>query len=205
MSGMAGNVSAFATVWTYDIYRAGIRKNAPDAHYVAMGRWCTIVGVLASIGTAYLVMHFKSIMDYVQALFSFFIAPLLGTVILGMLWKRATRQGGFWGLLCGTLGSIGMYVWVKVDPTALRVIALSSAAKDMAENMYRALWSFSICAIVTVVVSLCTKPKPESELVGLVYGCTEIPKEKDESLFQKPIFWAAVVAVVFVALQIVFW
>jgi SSS family solute:Na+ symporter len=205
MSGMAGNVSAFATVWTYDIYRAGIRKNAPDSHYVAMGRWCTIVGVLISIGTAYLVMHFKSIMDYVQALFSFFIAPLLGTVILGMLWKRTTREGGFWGLLCGTLSSIGMYAWVKVDPSALRIIALSSAAKDMAENMYRALWSFLICAIVTVVVSLCTKPKPESELVGLVYGCTEIPKEKDASVFQKPIFWAAVVAVVFVVLQILFW
>jgi SSS family solute:Na+ symporter len=205
MSGMAGNVSAFATVWTYDIYRAGIRKNAPDAHYVAMGRWCTILGVLVSIGTAYLVMHFKSIMDYVQALFSFFIAPLLGTVILGMLWQRATRQGGFWGLLCGTLSSIGMWGWVKADPTALRYIALSPAAKDMAENMYRALWSFSICAIVTVVVSLCTKPKPESELEGLVYGCTKIPSEKDASLFQKPAFWAVVVAVVFVVLQIIFW
>ncbi len=99
MSGMAGNVSAFATVWTYDIYRAFIRKTASDAHYVSMGRWCTIVGVLVSIGTAYLVMQFKSIMDYVQALFSFFIAPLFGTVLLGMLWKRATPAGGFWGLL----------------------------------------------------------------------------------------------------------
>ena len=90
MSGMAGNVSAFATVWTYDIYRAFIRKDATDAHYVKMGRWCTILGVLVSIGTAYLVMQFLSIMDYVQALFSFFIAPLFGTVLLGMLWKRAT-------------------------------------------------------------------------------------------------------------------
>ena len=103
---MAGNVSAFATVWTYDIYRALIRKNAADAHYVAMGRWCTVLGVLVSIGTAYLVMQFLSIMDYVQALFSFFIAPLFGTVLLGMLWKRATPAGGFWGLLAGTLSSI---------------------------------------------------------------------------------------------------
>ncbi len=102
MSGMAGNVSAFATVWTYDIYRPLIRKTASDAHYVSMGRWCTIVGVLVSIGTAYLVMQFLSIMDYVQALFSFFIAPLFGTVLLGMLWKRATPAGGFWGLLAGT-------------------------------------------------------------------------------------------------------
>src|SRR5437867_11102762 len=93
MSGMAGNVSAFSTVWTYDIYRALIRKNATDHHYVTMGRWCTIVGVLVSIGTAYLVMQFLSIMDYVQALFSFFVAPLFGTVVLGMLWKRASGPG----------------------------------------------------------------------------------------------------------------
>src|SRR5579885_1774284 len=90
MSGMAGNVSAFATVWTYDIYGAFFKKRASDAHYVSVGRWCTILGVLVSIGTAYLVMQFASIMDYVQALFSFFIAPLFGTVLLGMLWKRAT-------------------------------------------------------------------------------------------------------------------
>ena len=102
MAGMAGNVSAFATVWTYDIYRAFIKKDAGDAHYVSMGRWCTIIGIFVSIGTAYLVMQFSSIMDYVQALFSFFIAPLFGTVLLGMLWKRATPAGGFWGLVAGT-------------------------------------------------------------------------------------------------------
>ncbi len=205
MSGMAGNVSAFATVWTYDIYRAFIKKDATDAHYVAMGRWCTILGVLVSIGTAYLVMQFKSIMDYVQALFSFFIAPLFGTVLLGMLWKRATPQGGFWGLLTGTLSSIAMWAWVKADPTALKYIALSPNAKDMAENMYRALWSWLICVAVTVAVSLATKPKPESELNGLVYGCTEVPHEHGLPLWHKPGFWAAVAAVVFVILQIVFW
>src|SRR5712692_4643212 len=128
MSGMAGNVSAFTTVWTYDIYRALINKDAPDAHYVSMGRWSTIVGVLISVGTAYLVMSFLSIMDYVQALFSFFIAPLFGTVILGMLWKRATGPGGFGGLLAGTLSSITMWAWVKVDPAALRYVALSANA-----------------------------------------------------------------------------
>jgi len=129
MSGMAGNVSAFATVWTYDIYRAFMRKNASDAHYVSIGRWCTVLGVLVSIGTAYLVMQFLSIMDYVQALFSFFIAPLFGTVILGMLWKRASPAGGFWGLLAGTVSSISMFVWVKGDPSALRYIALSPHAR----------------------------------------------------------------------------
>ena len=139
MSGMAGNVSAFTTVWTYDIYRALIKKDGSDAHYVTMGRWATVVGVAISIGTAYLVMDFKSIMDYVQALFSFFIAPLFATVLLGMLWKRATPAGGFWGLLAGTGSSVGMWAWVKVDPTALRYVALSPYARDMAENMYLSL------------------------------------------------------------------
>ena len=205
MSGMAGNVSAFATVWTYDIYRALIRKDAPDSHYVSMGRWCTILGILISIGTAYGAMQFKSIMDYVQALFSFFIAPLFGTVLLGMLWKRCTGPGGFWGLLCGTLSSIGMWAWVKLDPAALRYIALSPNARDMAENMYRALWSWIICVVVTVVVSLVTQPKPDAELNGLVYGCTEVPSEGHLPLRERPIFWAGVVAVVFVILNLIFW
>jgi solute:Na+ symporter, SSS family len=205
MSGMAGNVSAFATVWTYDIYRPLIRKDAPDAHYLSMGRWCTILGVLISIGTAYFVMQFLSIMDYVQALFSFFIAPLFGTVILGMLWKRTTSAGGFWGLLAGTLSSVGMWLWVKIDPHALTYIALSPKARDMAENMYRGLWSWIICVAVTVIISLMTTPKPASELNGLVYGCTEIPSEGHLSLYQRPIFWATIVAIIFVILNIVFW
>jgi SSS family solute:Na+ symporter len=205
MSGMAGNVSAFATVWTYDIYRPLFRKDAPDAHYLSMGRWCTILGVLISIGTAYFVMQFLSIMDYVQALFSFFIAPLFGTVILGMLWKRTSSAGGFWGLLAGTLSSVGMWLWVKIDPHALTYIALSPKARDMAENMYRGLWSWIICVVVTVIISLMTTPKPASELNGLVYGCTEIPSEGHLSLYQRPIFWATIVAIIFVILNIVFW
>src|SRR5690606_13731600 len=101
-------------------------------------------------------------------LFSFFIAPLFGTVILGMLWKRATAAGGFWGLLTGTLASVGMWTWVRIDPDALAIIAGSADAKAMAEDMYRALWSWIICVLVTVIVSLMTKPKAEAELAGLV-------------------------------------
>lgn len=205
MAGMAGNVSAFATVWTYDLYRPFMRKSAPDAHYVSMGRWCTIIGLFISIGAAYLVMGFDSIMDYVQALFSFFIAPLFGTVILGMLWKRTTAAGGFAGLLVGTLSSIGMYLIVKFNPEALAIIAMSTHAKAMAEDMYRALWSWIICVLVTVVVSLMGKPKPESELVGLVYGATAIPSDGNIGLFQRPIFWAGVAAALFVILQWIFW
>jgi SSS family solute:Na+ symporter len=205
MSGMAGNVSAFATVWTYDIYGALINKNASDQSKVRMGRVCTLVGVGVSILTAYLVMNAQSIMDYVQALFSFFIAPLFGTVILGMLWKRATPAGGFWGLLAGTLSSVGMYVWVKVNPDAVRYVALSSQAQDQAQNMFRALWCWLICLAVTVVVSLLTKPKPDSELADLVYGLTPIPHEGKVPLFHRPIFWGAIVAAVFLILQVIFW
>jgi SSS family solute:Na+ symporter len=128
MAGMAGNVSAFSTVWTYDIYRPYIRKKAVDAHYVSIGRWCTLAGLIISIGTAYLAMGFASIMDYVQALFSFFIAPLFGTVLLGMLWKRATSAGGFWGLLAGTGSSVAMFFAVKANPKVLAIIALSGLA-----------------------------------------------------------------------------
>jgi SSS family solute:Na+ symporter len=205
MSGMAGNVSAFATVWTYDIYRAMIRKSGTDEHYVSVGRWCTILGVLISIGTAYLVMQFQSIMDYVQALFSFFIAPLFGTVLLGMLWKRCSPQGGFWGLLAGTLSSIGLWIWVHTDPSALQYVALSPRARPMAENMFRALWAWIICVSVTVIVSMFTRPKPESELAGLVYGATELPTEGHLPLYQRPAFWACVVGAAFVILNIIFW
>lgn len=205
MSGMAGNVSAFATVWTYDIYRPYLRKNAADAHYLSMGRWCTIIGVLVSIGTAYFVTHFKSIMDYMQALVSFFIAPLFGTVILGMLWKRATPKGGFWGLLAGTVSSIGMYAMVKADPGKLAWIALSPNAKDMAENLYRALWAWLICVLVTILVSLVTKPKPAEELQGLVRGLAEFPSDIHLPLYKRPLFWGLGVGVVFGILQWIFW
>jgi solute:Na+ symporter, SSS family len=205
MSGMAGNVSAFTTVWTYDIYGALINKNASDESKVKMGRWVTLIGVAVSIGTAYLVMQAQSIMDYVQALFSFFIAPLFGTVILGMLWKRATPAGGFWGLLAGTLSSVGMYVWVKVDPSAVRYVALSTQAQDQAQNMFRALWCCLLCVIVTVVVSLLTRPKPDSELKDLVYGLTPIPQTESVTIFHSPVFWGVVVAIAFIILQIIFW
>jgi SSS family solute:Na+ symporter len=209
MSGMAGNVSAFSTVWTYDIYGAYMNKKASDKHYVLMGRISTVVGMLVSIGTAYLVMNAASIMDYVQALFSFFIAPLFGTVILGMLWKRATSAGGFLGLLCGTASSIGMFIYTSTGTAehkvhALARIALSPYAQPQAENMFRALWSWLICVLVTVIVSYMTKPKTDAELNGLVYGATVIPHDGATTIWQKPIFWACVVACIFVVLNIIF-
>ena len=205
MAGMAGNVSAFATVWTYDIYRPFIRKTAPDQHYVSMGRWCTMIGLVISIGTAYLVMGFASMMDYVQALFGFFIAPLFGTVLLGMMWKRATPLAGFLGLLAGTLASVGMFVGMKLDKNLIAVFALSPHAKGLAQDMYQALWACVTCVVVTVVVSLATQPKPEAELVGLVYSLTEKPKEEHVAWYGRPFFWGMASLAIFLILQWRFW
>jgi SSS family solute:Na+ symporter len=213
MSGMAGNVSAFSTVWTYDIYGAYMNKKASDSHYVSMGRWSTVVGMAVSVGTAYLVSHAASIMDYVQELFSFFIAPLFGTVILGMLWKRATKAGGFWGLLAGTVASISMWAMVLHDPANIRFMILKPHAsaetivrvQAMAANLYRGLWSWCVCVLVTIVVSYMTKPIPEEALTGLVYGSTVIPHDGTTKLYEKPMFWAVVVATVLFALNIWLW
>jgi solute:Na+ symporter, SSS family len=205
MSGMAGNVSAFSAVWTYDIYQPLIKKDATDEHLVTVGRWATILGVIVSIGTAYLVMSAAGIMDYVQALFSFFISPLLGVVLVGMFWKRATKEGGFWGLLMGTVTSIGLWGWVKADPSALRFVAISPDAKDMAENMYRALWSVIVAILVNVIVSLATKPKTTAELTGLVYGATQLPVEEPVPFYKNEYFWLVIAIVMFVALNIYFW
>jgi len=126
-------------------------------------------------------------------------------VVIGMLWKRATPKAGFWGLLAGTCSSIAMFALVKADPTKIRWIALSPYAKDMAENLYRALWSLTICMVVTVVVSLFTEPKPLNELSGLVYGCTDTPSEGDMPFWKRPWFWGLGVGIVFAILQWIFW
>ncbi|MBN2581349.1 MAG: sodium/solute symporter [Pirellulales bacterium] len=116
MSGMAGNISAFATVWTYDVYRPLLVRNAKDSHYVAMGRWCSIIGVVIAIGTAYVVMHFSNILTFFHTLVVLFVVPLFGVVILGMLWKQATPRGGFWGLTVGTIISFAIFFFVRWFP-----------------------------------------------------------------------------------------
>ena len=331
MSGMAGNVSAFATVWTYDVYKPLIRRNSSDSHYLAMGRWCSTLGVLISIAAAYALLWFSNILEFLQVLVFFFIVPLFGTVILGMLWKRATPAGGFWGLVTAIVASIGMWTYVhtfpegyqpqpkvalaagtvvslergaegrierivvergRVDalnvaipgngaselaageltisadtllpPTArqngaevgvqilapevtlaesgterfgveavpvllrpgvrvsvsseaqrfapaafnpahTRYIARSEKAKPMAVNMYSGWWSLVVCVLVTVLVSLFTRPKPESELRNLVYGLTPLPDEGPSPWYQRPALWAGLVAAGLVALNVVFW
>jgi SSS family solute:Na+ symporter len=214
MAGMAGNVSAFATVWTYDLYRPFIRKTAPDSHYVSMGRWCTLIGVFISIGTAYVAMRFASIMDYVQALFGFFIAPLFGTVLLGMIWKRVTKAAGFWGLLAGTLSSVSMFLLMQgkfplLNPESrvrwVSLFALSPDAKGLAQDMYQSLWSCVTCVVVTLLVTVVTKPRPDAELKGLVYSLTEVAHEDRVGLLHRPIFWGGVAMALLAVLQVVFW
>ena len=205
MSGMAGNVSAFSTVWTYDIYKPLIHRTGSDSHYVLIGRLSIIVGVIVSIVAAYIVQQFHGIMDYVQALFSIFVAPLLAAILFGMFWKRATALAGFLGLLLGILFSAGLFVWVKLNPARLAVVALSDAAKPMAENVFRALWAFLFASIIILLVSMFTKPKPVEELNGLNYGATVLPKEEAVPFYQREWMWATVVVVIFAALNIVFW
>ncbi len=205
MSGMAGNVSAFSTVWTYDLYKPLINKKGSDSHYVMVGRLSIVIGVAISIGAGYLVQHAHGIMDYVQALFSIFIAPLLATILLGMFWKRATRIAGFLGLLFGIVFSVSLFVWVHLNPANLRYVALSPYARPMAENVFRALWACLFTAIVIFVVSLFTKPRPVAELDGLVYGVTKLPKEDPVPFYKNEWTWAILVVIIFAALNILFW
>ena len=205
MSGMAGNVSAFSTVWTYDIYKPLINKQGSDSHYVLVGRISILAGVIVSVGAGYLVQHAHGIMDYVQALFSFFIAPLLAAILMGLFWKRATAPAGFLGLLLGIVSSVGMFIYVKMNPAGLATIALSPDAKPMAENLYRAWWAFCIAAIVIFLVSLVTKPKPVAELDGLCYSCTVLPKQEPVPFYKNVWLWALLAVCIFAALNILFW
>ena len=197
MSGMAGNVTAFNTVWTYDIYRSYIRRDAPDRHYLQMGRIITVVGILLSVGTAYLASNFNSIMDYVQVLFSVFNAPLLATFLLGMFWKRTTPWGGFWGLLVGTLSSIALWVGEQF-------LHLFSLGSSEGSSMWRALIAWGICFVVTIVVSLFTVRKEEGELKGLVYSLTPKVKAPKTVWYKRPMILAGVAFVILVVLNIIF-
>jgi SSS family solute:Na+ symporter len=205
MAGQAGNVSAFNTVWTYDIYKSIINRNASEAHLLWMGRVATIVGIIISLGTAYWAMSFPSIMDYMQAIFSWVNAPLFATMLLGMFVVWITPSGAFWGLITGMVSSFVMYLAVKFSWISLSMITLSSPASDMAANFWRAWWAWLICFIVTIVISLFTKKKPKEELVGLVKGLTEENLNKDVAFVKRPEFLALISLIVFILLNIYFW
>lgn len=205
MAGQASNVSALNTVWTYDIYRAIIKKDASDEHLVWIGRVTTIVGIFLSIATAYWAMAFESIMDYIQAIFTWVNAPLFATMLLGMFWKRCTSAGAFWGLLSGMITSFGLFMALRFDWLNPYYVTLSNHPSDMAENLWRAWWAWLVTFALTIAISFITKPKPDSELVGLVKGLTEEADLTEVEWYRKPIFWAAVSFITVLALNIYFW
>jgi solute:Na+ symporter, SSS family len=205
MAGQAGNISAFNTVWTYDIYHAVINKKASKEHLLTMGRAATIVGILISVGTAYWAKSFPSIMDYMQAIFSWVNAPLFATMLLGMFIWWITPSGAFWGLLAGMSSSIAMFMAVKFEWIPKTTITMSNMASDMAANFWRAWWAWLICFVVTIAVSAITAKKPKEELAGLVKGLTAEAHDAGVVWYKKPAFFAVLSLIIFVALNIYYW
>jgi SSS family solute:Na+ symporter len=205
MAGQAGNVSAFNTVWTYDIYRTLIKKDASDDHLLYVGRVTTIVGILLSLVTAYWAKSFPSIMDYMQAIFSWVNAPLFATMLLGMFVVWITPTGAFWGLVVGMGSSFVMFLAVKFSWISTSLITLSANSSDMAANFWRAWWAWLICFVVTILVSLFTEKKPKEELVGLVKGLTKEVSTGEVRFTRKPEFFAILSLIVLVILNVYFW
>ncbi len=204
MSGMAGNVTAFNTVWTYDIYQSYIKKDAPDEHYLQVGRWTTVVGIGLSIATAYVAQLYNNIMDLLQLVFGFVNAPLFATFLLGMFWKRSTGHGAFWGLISGTGAAAATWALTVAEGKGGVLGKLYEFPSTMAQNFWIAIFAWSFCMIATTVISLATQPKADSELRGLVYGLTEIPAE-DVPWYRRPVPLALVVIAVLVVLNLLFW
>ena len=209
MSGMAGNVTAFNTVWTYDIYQAYINKRATDSHYLWMGRMATVGGIVLSIGAAYLATSFNNIMDALQLIFAFVNAPLFATFLLGMFWKRTTGHGAFSGLILGTFGALlhhGLTIpagyMAGIHGGWLHIV--HTYPSDMAQNFWTAIFAFTINLLVTIGVSLLSEPRPEPELVGLVYSLTPRPVEGHLEWHQKPATLAIAVLGMLVILNLVF-
>jgi SSS family solute:Na+ symporter len=205
MAGQAGNVSAFNTVWTYDIYRALINPKASDAMLLWMGRVTTVIGIILSVGTAYWAKSFPSIMDYMQAIFSWVNAPLFATMLLGMFVVWITPNGAFWGLLAGMGSSFFLFLAVKFQWIHPASMTLSRTASDMAVNFWRAWWAWLICFGVTILVSLFTRKRAKEELVGLVKGLTVETALNPVPFVKTPEFYAIVSIAVLILLNIYFW
>jgi len=209
MAGMAGNVTAFNTVFTYDIYQAYLRKGASDAHYLRVGRLATIGGIGAAVAAAYLATRFNNIMDMLQLVFAFVNAPLFATFLLGMFWKRATGHAAFSGLIAGTAAAAvhhGLTLPLGSSP-GIKGGWLGLAhtyPSEMAQNFWTAIWAWSICFLVTILISLVTRPRAEAELRGLVYALTERVRSTDEAWWRRPAVLGIVVLALTLALNLVF-
>lgn len=210
MSGMAGNVTAFNTVWTYDIYQAHIKQHGTDEHYLWMGRVATVGGIALSVAAAYVAGAFNNIMELLQLVFAFVNAPLFATFALGMFWKRSTGHGAFWGLVAGT-----------VAPAIHHGISLANGAtpgvkggffgvvlrypSEMAQTFWTAVAAFTTCFVVTIVVSLATRARHAAELEGLVYSLTPRPVDDVKAWYEKPSVFAVAVMLAMVALNVMFY
>jgi SSS family solute:Na+ symporter len=200
MAGVAANVSAFNTVVTYDLWEPYVRSGKSDDYYLRFGRIATVTGIVIGIGTAVIASGYNNIMDYIQLLFSFFNAPLFATFIIGMFWKRMTPWAGLYGLIAGTLGAAVAHYANSWD-----IINLGS---DQAAAFWGAITAFVADAIVTVIVSMVTQPKPIEELQGLVYGMANVPdelSEEEKAWYRKPSTLAIGVLGIVLVLSIIFW
>ena len=200
---MAGNVTAFNTVWTYDIYKPYLKGDGDDAHYIKVGRQATVFGTLASVATAYVAMNFGNIMDLLQLVFSFINAPLFATFLLGMFWARATANGAFWGLLSGMIACALHYLLTNVG--AVPDGSLHTYFSDMARNFWGAIWAWTTCFVVTILVSLVTKARAREELTGLVYSLTPRIKDAHLAWYRRPAILGTVVLIAAIVLNIIFW
>ncbi|MEI8341787.1 MAG: sodium:solute symporter family protein [Verrucomicrobiota bacterium] len=216
MSGMAGNVTAFNTVWTYDIYQSYIARGKSDAHYMWMAKFATVAGIVISIGFAYVAKNVDNIMDFLQLVFGFVNAPVFATFLLGMFWKRTTGNGAFYGLLSGTV--CAMIFHGLSSPQILQAGQTIPAVKgawigtyfqftsSMAQNFWLAIVAWTFCFFVTIGVSLATqRTKTDAELVGLVYSLTDKIKEEHEPAWKRPAVLGTLVLLVAVILNIIFW
>jgi solute:Na+ symporter, SSS family len=209
MSGMAGNVTAFNCVWTYDIYQSHIRRGASDAHYLWMGRVATVGGIVLAVAAAYVAGAFNNIMDLLQLVFAFVNAPLFATFALGMFWRRTTGHGAFIGLLAGTLGAAlhhGLTLPAGVGPGVKGGFLglVHTYPSELAQTFWTAIVAWSTCFVVTIVVSLVTRPRPDDELRGLVYALTPRPSDGHLPLRARPWTLAAIVLVLTLGLNLLF-
>jgi SSS family solute:Na+ symporter len=207
MSGMAGNVTAFNTVFTYDIYQSYISKGKSDSHYLKVGQFATIFGVAVSIGAAYIAANFNNIMDFLQLVFAFVNAPLFATFMLGMFWKRTTGHAAFIGLIAGTLAAALHYSLTLAEGKGAWISTLHQYPSGMAQGFWTAIYAWSACFLLTVILSLLTKQnKKDEDLKGLVYSLT--PKTYDEPgipWYEKPVVMATVIGSISIVLTIIFW
>jgi SSS family solute:Na+ symporter len=212
MSGMAGNVTAFNTVWTYDIYQSYLRPGRSDRHYLWMGHMATVFGILFSVATAYAATQFNNIMDMLQLVFAFVNAPLFATFLLGMFWRRTTGHGAFFGLLAGTLAAAvhhglalphGAVVGLK---GGFLGAVLHTYPSEMAQNFWTAIYAWTTCFVATIVISLMTRrAKSDEDLKGLVYALTPRLRDRDVPWHKQPATLGVIVLALTVVLNVIFW